>query len=200
MCEEYELRRTSHFSEYDNIHRVLRPILCNYARRLLFSVDRTVDCTVDEIIDELIGELLELQTRNSVIFGLRSSGVTTSSLLQPLVAKLPDSIGCVLEASWRGSPLAQRSTLAFRHVAGPAPHLAPEVLTEYLSVIAPPLYCLHLSTASIATASIATASNCSILYCSSLNCLSTSAPAATISEPLLQSLPPPLPMSSSALQ
>lgn len=117
VCDLYAQCLTWKIDHEDNVNKILSPIMQNYARRLLFSVGKTMDESVDEVIQEL---LLEYQTCISLLKS-HSSNVSTS--LQPLVEALPKRL---LEQSWLGVPLASARATSVNMLS--------DVLNEYMEV------------------------------------------------------------------
>ena len=75
---------------------VLRPLLHNCARRLLFSYGRTCDESVYQVLDEILTEYL---TNIGGVFGHLKSHTVLAKALEPLMDALPQRL---LNDEWLG--------------------------------------------------------------------------------------------------
>ena len=56
LCKQYADCTSMKLTHDENVECVLRPIMQNYARRLLFSVGKTIDESVEEVLEELLAK------------------------------------------------------------------------------------------------------------------------------------------------
>ena len=96
VVQEYAELAHHRLSHEENVRWVLRPLLHNCARRLLFSYGRTCDESVYQVLDQILTEYL---TNIGGVFGHLKSHTVLAKALEPLMDTLPQRL---LNDEWLG--------------------------------------------------------------------------------------------------